>query len=105
MCYAPTLTRDIDLPMLDETFELSDRQCSYRDPRRRRRRDSSPAAGVHRRSYILATRQESSKGERLIDEDDVFAKPYVLDGLTSCNQPAHLTHIRRKAAKSKKKKS
>ncbi|XP_050422865.1 LOW QUALITY PROTEIN: sodium channel protein 60E-like [Adelges cooleyi] len=49
MCYAPTLTRDLDLPILDETFELSEH---YMSP---------PPAGLHRRSYILATRQESSK--------------------------------------------
>lgn len=51
MCYAPTLTRDIDLPMLDETFELSEHNLT-----------SPPPAGIHRRSYILATRQDSSKG-------------------------------------------
>lgn len=51
MCYAPTLTRDLELPMLDETFELSERQ-----------HNSPPPAGIHRRSYILATRQDSSKG-------------------------------------------
>jgi len=51
MSYAPTLTRDIELPMLDETFELSEH-----------RRASPPPAGIHRRSYILATRQDSSRG-------------------------------------------
>ncbi|XP_060878279.1 sodium channel protein 60E isoform X3 [Metopolophium dirhodum] len=57
MCYAPTLTRDLDLPMLDETFELSEHY-----------RTSPPPAGIHRRSYILATRQDSSKDE--IDDQD-----------------------------------
>lgn len=52
MCYAPTLTRDLDLPMLDETFELSEHYQT-----------SPPPAGIHRRSYILATRQDSSKGK------------------------------------------
>ncbi|XP_025200916.1 sodium channel protein 60E-like isoform X2 [Melanaphis sacchari] len=56
MCYAPTLTRDLELPMLDETFELSEH---YTSP---------PPAGIHRRSYILATRQDSSKDE--IDDQD-----------------------------------
>lgn len=51
MCYAPTLTRDLDLPILDETFELSEHYHT-----------SPPPAGIHRRSYILATRQDSSKG-------------------------------------------
>lgn len=51
MCYAPTLTRELELPMLDETFELTE-HCT-----------SPPPAGIHRRSYILATRQDSSKGE------------------------------------------
>ncbi|XP_029343809.1 sodium channel protein 60E-like isoform X3 [Acyrthosiphon pisum] len=57
MCYAPTLTRDLDLPMLDETFELSEHYHT-----------SPPPAGIHRRSYILATRQDSSKDE--IDDQD-----------------------------------
>lgn len=52
MCYAPTLTRDIELPMLDETFELSEHRYA-----------SPPPAGIHRRSYILATRQDSSRGK------------------------------------------
>lgn len=52
MCYAPTLTRDLDLPMLEETFELSEHHRS----------NNSPPIGIHRRSYILATRQDSSKG-------------------------------------------
>lgn len=52
MCYAPTLTRDLELPILDETFELSEHKHS-----------SPPPAGIHRRSYILATRQDSSKGK------------------------------------------
>ncbi|XP_026814235.1 sodium channel protein 60E-like isoform X1 [Rhopalosiphum maidis] len=56
MCYAPTLTRDLELPMLDETFELSEH---YTSP---------PPVGIHRRSYILATRQDSSKDE--IDDQD-----------------------------------
>lgn len=55
MCYAPTLTRDLDLPILDETFELTDQR--YKSP---------PPAGIHRRSYILATRQDSSKGKYYI---------------------------------------
>lgn len=57
MCYAPTLTRDLELPMLDETFELSEHYHT-----------SPPPAGIHRRSYILATRQDSSKDE--IDDQD-----------------------------------
>jgi hypothetical protein len=52
MCYAPTLTRDLELPILDETFELPEHHHS-----------SPPPAGIHRRSYILATRQDSSKGK------------------------------------------
>lgn len=52
MCYAPTLTRELDLPILDETFELSEHNPI-----------SPPPAGIHRRSYILATRQDSSKGK------------------------------------------
>lgn len=55
MCYAPTLTRDLELPMLGETFELSEHQ--------EHQHDSPPPAGIHRRSYILATRQDSSKGK------------------------------------------
>ncbi|VVC43878.1 Voltage gated sodium channel, alpha subunit,Voltage-dependent L-type calcium channel, IQ- [Cinara cedri] len=64
MCYAPTLTRDLDLPMLDETFELSEHHRHNGD----NDEDSPPPIGIHRRSYILATRQDSSKDE--IDEQD-----------------------------------
>ncbi|XP_025409766.1 sodium channel protein 60E-like isoform X2 [Sipha flava] len=71
MCYAPTLTRDLELPILDETFELPEHHHS-----------SPPPAGIHRRSYILATRQDSSKDE--IDEQNknVLKKQQQSDTIT-----------------------
>ncbi|XP_050539645.1 sodium channel protein 60E-like isoform X2 [Daktulosphaira vitifoliae] len=67
MCYAPTLTRDLDLPILDETFEFSEHYIS------------PPPVGLHRRSYILATRQETSK-------DTVDESCFVNQKNNTCSQ-------------------
>lgn len=97
MCYAPTLTRDLELPMLDETFELSEHYHA-----------SPPPAGIHRRSYILATRQDSSKGKIyvffflaistfiVIDINRIFVENILmyLHQHLKLNIDTHLIHIK-----------